>query len=251
LNAVDTYQFKGIAVRGTLDGDGMAWFIARDVGSALGHSNIRKLAARLDADEKRAVTIGDTPGGPQVMTMVNEPGVYKMLMWSRIPAAKEFQRWLAHEVIPSIRRTGGYPSGESQLRGVVQDLVGMVRELGGLVRDILKKEPAQFPPVQTQPLQLQPGTVRPARELETAKQVEDIPPLTRRAELVDYVRGFARQTNIPYAECWGFLYKQFCYRYHFALGPLVKEMDVERLDVIERKGLMDAIYRLALEVLPL
>lgn len=85
--------------------NGEPWFIAKDVCDVLGldHTALRKL----DADEKGRDSI-PTLGGTQQMTMVSEPGFYRLVMKSRKPEAKAFQRWVTHEVLPAIRRDGGY-----------------------------------------------------------------------------------------------------------------------------------------------
>lgn len=85
--------------------DGEPWFVAKDVCDVLGldHTALRKL----DADEKGRDSI-PTLGGTQQMTMVSEPGFYRLVMKSRKPEAKAFQRWVTHEVLPAIRRDGGY-----------------------------------------------------------------------------------------------------------------------------------------------
>lgn len=87
--------------------DGEPWFVAKDVCDALGLNNSRKAVARLDDDEK-GVTSSDTPGGEQRVQIVSEPGLYKLIMRSRKSEAKAFQRWVTHDVLPAIRRTGGY-----------------------------------------------------------------------------------------------------------------------------------------------
>ncbi|WOI54314.1 Bro-N domain-containing protein [Parvularcula sp. LCG005] len=86
---------------------GAPWFIARDVCRALHYTNTRDPIRRLDDDEKGVVK-HDTPGGDQDMVIISEPGVYRLIAGSRTPAAKRFQRWLYHEVLPDIRRTGQY-----------------------------------------------------------------------------------------------------------------------------------------------
>ena len=87
------------------DNNGELWFIAKDVCDALG---INKTAAsRLDDDEK-GLRLTQTPGGDQAILCVSEPGFYKLVMKSRKPEAKAFQRWVTHEVLPSIRKQGGY-----------------------------------------------------------------------------------------------------------------------------------------------
>lgn len=87
--------------------DGEPWFVAADIASALDLGNVRSSVALLDEDEKGVHTM-DTPGGLQAVTIVNEPGLYSLILRSRKPEAKAFKRWITHEVLPAIRRTGTY-----------------------------------------------------------------------------------------------------------------------------------------------
>lgn len=89
------------------DNNGEPWFVAKDVCDALGINKYRDAVSRLDADERESVVV-DTLGGKQEVSAVSEPGFYKLVMKSRKPEAKAFQRWVTHEVLPSIRRQGGY-----------------------------------------------------------------------------------------------------------------------------------------------
>lgn len=101
-----TFPATGAAVRVvTVDGD--PWFVAADVCAVLAIRNNRDALAGLDDDE-RGVATTDTPGGPQQMTTVNEPGLYSLILRSRKPEAKAFKRWVTHDVLPEIRRTGSY-----------------------------------------------------------------------------------------------------------------------------------------------
>lgn len=92
--------------------DGEPWFVAVDVCNALSISNSRDAVRKLDEDEKMTVDLTDTHsgarGGAQKISAVNESGLYSLVLGSRKPEAKEFKRWVTHEVIPSIRKTGGY-----------------------------------------------------------------------------------------------------------------------------------------------
>lgn len=94
--------------------DGEPWFVAADVCRALGIGNPRMATARLDDDEKGVIST-DTPGGQQKMNVVNEPGLYALVLGSRKPEAKAFKRWITHEVIPSIRKSGGYIAGQDTM----------------------------------------------------------------------------------------------------------------------------------------
>jgi anti-repressor protein len=93
------------ALRTLTDEAGEPWFVAKDVCDILGLENSRKATAELDPDEKNTVTISD--GNPN-KTIISEPGLYKLIMRSRKQEAKEFQRWVTHEVLPSIRKHGAY-----------------------------------------------------------------------------------------------------------------------------------------------
>ncbi|MDK3020957.1 BRO-N domain-containing protein [Pseudodonghicola flavimaris] len=83
------------------------WFVGADVCRVLGISKVHQSLDRLDDGERGTCTVG-TPGGDQDMIVVSEPGVYRLVFTSRKPVAERFKRWLAHEVIPSIRKTGGF-----------------------------------------------------------------------------------------------------------------------------------------------
>ena len=91
----------------TLTIDGEPWFVAADVCRALSIGNNRQALSYLDEDEKGVIT-SDTLGGKQKLNTVNEPGLYSLVLRSRKPEAKAFKRWITHEVIPAIHRTGAY-----------------------------------------------------------------------------------------------------------------------------------------------
>ncbi|MCQ5364752.1 BRO family protein [Anoxybacillus salavatliensis] len=90
---------------------GEVLFVGKDVCDVLEIKNSRDALGRLDEDEKGVVLI-DTPGGKQQMLCVNEAGLYSLILTSRKPEAKQFKRWITHEVLPTIRRTGGYVTNE-------------------------------------------------------------------------------------------------------------------------------------------
>lgn len=87
--------------------NGETWFVAKDVCEVLGISKYRDALMRLDEDERGSV-VADTLGGAQNMGAVNESGLYSLAFQSRKPGAKKFRKWVTMEVLPSIRKTGGY-----------------------------------------------------------------------------------------------------------------------------------------------
>lgn len=105
LAVFDNREFGQI--RALVDSQGAPAFVAKDVCLALGISKYRDAVSTIDDDERGSVLV-DTPGGKQQMTTVTEPGFYKLVMRSRKPEAKAFQRWVTHEVLPALRRDGGY-----------------------------------------------------------------------------------------------------------------------------------------------
>lgn len=94
-------------VRASRGKNGEPVFVAKDICAILDLGNPRSSIALLDDDEKGVHSV-DTPGGKQQMTTVTEPGFYKLVMRSRKPEAKAFQRWVTHDVLPALRRDGGY-----------------------------------------------------------------------------------------------------------------------------------------------
>jgi len=106
-SALAPFAYGSHQVRVITDEQGMPWFVAADVCAVLGFGNSRQVLTRLDPDEK-GVHSTDTPGGHQSMTTVNESGLYSLILGSRKPEARAFKRWVTHEVLPAIRRTGSY-----------------------------------------------------------------------------------------------------------------------------------------------
>lgn len=87
--------------------DDTPWFVLKDVCDAIDIGNSRMVFDRLDNDEKGVSQI-DTPGGIQSMNVINESGLYNVILRSDKPGAKKFKRWITHEVLPALRKTGSY-----------------------------------------------------------------------------------------------------------------------------------------------
>lgn len=93
----------------TVEKDGEPWFVGKDVAAALGYSNTRDALDRhVDIDDKNTVVNPDGNRGNPNMTIINESGLYSLVLSSKLPTAKKFKRWVTSEVIPSVRKTGGY-----------------------------------------------------------------------------------------------------------------------------------------------
>ena len=88
--------------------DNEPWFVGRDVAEVLGYSNTRDAISKHVDEEDKGVAKCDTPSGAQQMTIINESGMYSLILSSKLPNAKKFKRWVTSEVLPSIRKTGSY-----------------------------------------------------------------------------------------------------------------------------------------------
>ena len=129
MNQLVAFNFESHNVRVCTGDNGEPLFVAADVLSTL--SLDRKALERLDDDEKGVSSI-HTPGGAQDMTVVNESGLFNLVLGSRKPEAKRFKRWVTHEVLPSIRKTGAYtsPGPVAALPAPTQDRVNAILAIG-------------------------------------------------------------------------------------------------------------------------
>lgn len=109
-----TFPTTGQDVR-TLLVDGEPWFVGRDVCDVLDIENVTRALAALDEDEKGLQSM-KTPGGPQEMAVISESGLYSLILRSRKPEARVVKRWVTHEVLPTIRKTGTYSISETPVR---------------------------------------------------------------------------------------------------------------------------------------
>lgn len=108
-NEIQRFDFKGSALRTLTDEAGESWFVAKDVCDILELNNVTEALRPLDDDEKSNFRNSEVAqNGGRAPIIISEPGLYKLIMRSRKPEAKEFQRWVTHEVLPQIRKTGGY-----------------------------------------------------------------------------------------------------------------------------------------------
>lgn len=114
-NEIRKFDFRGASLRTLTDEAGEPWFVAKDVCDILG-IDTNHLSESLDSDEMNTlrITEGNVRGNPNKI-IISEPGLYRLVMKSRKPEAKEFQRWVTHEVLPQIRKHGGYMAGQERM----------------------------------------------------------------------------------------------------------------------------------------
>ena len=114
-NEIQKFDFKGAALRTLTDEAGEPWFVLKDCMSILDLGNPAETVKMFDKDEFSTTEVIDSIGRRQQTYIISEPGLYRLVMKSRKPEAKEFQRWVTHEVLPSIRKHGGYMAGQERM----------------------------------------------------------------------------------------------------------------------------------------
>jgi anti-repressor protein len=116
------------SVRVAVDENGSPWWVLADVCEVLEISNPRNVAARLEDDEK-GVRLMDTLGGKQELTLVNEAGLYSVILRSDKPEARRFKRWITHVVLPEIRSRGSYGFPDSRIPRSLPEALRLAAEL--------------------------------------------------------------------------------------------------------------------------
>lgn len=191
-NKLVTFENAAFGKIRTLTIDGEPWFVAADVCKALELGNPSMTVERLDADEKGISSI-DTLGGKQRMAIINEPGLYSVILCSRKPEAKAFKRWITHEVIPAIRKYGGY---------MTKSLLEQVLENPNLIYEFARRMLAE-----------QQKNERLKQELDRAKPKADYYDAFIHPESCTNIRATAKELKVPEKTFTAFLIrKRYLYR---------------------------------------
>ena len=191
-NKLVTFENAAFGKIRTLTIDGEPWFVAADVCKALELGNPSMTVERLDADEKGISSI-DTLGGKQRMAIINEPGLYSVILCSRKPEAKAFKRWITHEVIPAIRKYGGY---------MTKSLLEQVLENPNLIYEFARRMLAE-----------QQKNERLKQELDRAKPKADYYDAFIHPESCTNIRATAKELKVPEKMLTAFLIrKRYLYR---------------------------------------
>ena len=112
MSNIRIFNYNSVEVR-TIQKDGEPWFVLRDVCNVLGLGTPARVAERLDTDEVSQTHITDSMGRQQEMTIINESGLYNVILRSDKPEAKPFRKWVTSEVLPTIRRHGMYATPDT------------------------------------------------------------------------------------------------------------------------------------------
>lgn len=172
--------------------DGDPWFVAADVCKALEIEKTNRALSRLDDDEKGAHSVS-TPGGRQRMSIISESGLYSLILGSRKPEVRAFKRWITHEVIPAIRKYGGY---------MTKSLLEQVLENPNLIYEFARRMLAE-----------QQKNERLRQELDRAKPKADYYDAFIHPESCTNIRATAKELKVPEKMFTAFLIrKRYLYR---------------------------------------
>lgn len=141
MNELKNFTFEDQQIR-VLTIEGEPWFVGKDVAEVLGYSNSRKAIADHVDSEDKGVTKCDTLGGTQKLTVINESGLYSLILGSKLPTAKKFKHWVTSEVLPTIRKHGAYMT-DAKAAAIVTDK-GSLADLLQQAAEQLKRKDIQI-----------------------------------------------------------------------------------------------------------
>lgn len=238
---VQFFNYENNQVRSLKKDDGSIWFVAVDVCKALNLEQVSKAVARLEKDEVTTITLTDSLGRNQETNIINESGLYSLILTSKKKEAKVFKKWITSEVLPSIRKSGSYNSQKQKQMTPAeltllhaQNILNLETKVSRIETTvtalILDKEEAQ----------------RQLKEIEEPKVI----PLqkTDRMRVNKVIRLYCNEWKVPYNEAWNQLFEEFNYRYKVNVRQRSENRKISKLDVIELLGKMPELYAIAYDL---
>ena len=129
MNEVQIFNNSEFGKIRTVTINGEPWFVGKDIAGALGYKEPTKAARERVDEEDKGMSKIDTPSGMQDMVIINESGLYSLILSSKLPSAKKFKHWVTSEVLPAIRKNGFYGNQTEQLTEVTKQLVKVAETL--------------------------------------------------------------------------------------------------------------------------
>lgn len=242
-NQLRVFKYAGSAVR-TVIISGEPWFVAKDVCNVFGDTNYRRSIARLDDDEK-GVSPVYTPGGQQSMTIVNEYGLYDLLFHmqpqrkqfmneevynNRVKTLKEFKRWITHEVIPSIRKTGGYVANDELFINTYLPYVDEQTKM--MFKSTLETVRKQNKLIEEQRKEIKEKEKIIHHKEDVIISLVDEVTLAEKRQIINRV---VRNGGSRYADRWNALYREFENKYHINLMKRLNTYNKEHKPKLRNK----------------
>lgn len=219
MNKLQIFSDPNFGQLRTLTINNEPWFVGKDVCDILDVKNSRDAISRLDDDEKD-VALTDTLGGMQEMAVINEFGLYSLVLSSRKPEAKQFKRWITHEVIPKIRKTGSYIPDASALSPELQLMNALVAQMNQEALSRIKLE----------------GEMKEAREeIQEIREVVELKPFDNwREDTNSLINKICKKTGD---------YKDTRHRIYDALNQRARVDIKRRLDNMKARAIVAGMQR--------
>ena len=219
MNELQIFRSEEFGTIRTVTIDNEPWFVGKDVAVALGYgegkSPINAIANHVDAEDK-GVTKMMTPGGEQTVTIINESGLYSLVLGSKLESARRFKRWITSEVLPAIRKTGGYVNDTETF--VDTYFAGIPEEMKAIIRvslDTIK--------IKDGIIEAQKQTISDKDRVIEYKEdvicglVDDIDLATKRQRIKQIIQYHAGCKS-ELMQKWNLLYNEFEAKYHVNLS---------------------------------
>lgn len=234
-----------------IEKDGEPWFVGKDVATALGYANTKDaIYAHVDSEDKRIIqrsenTTLEIPN--RGMTIINESGLYSLILSSKLESAKRFKRWVTSEVLPALRKTGGYVVGQENMPKEVL-LAHAVLES----QKIIEENAREIAKLHNE-CSLLNDQVEHSQEIIDAFS-KNITPSEKRAilnRLMTWHHGAVAGSR------WTVLYREFEAKYHFNLDVRIRNYNKNpdnkriksKLEYVDRVlGMLDQLYELAVKL---
>lgn len=195
----------------TVNIDGDPWLVGKDVAAALGYSNTKDaLASHVDAEDKSILQRSENATfeiPTRGLTIINESGLYSLVLSSKLPTAKKFKHWVTSEVLPTIRKTGGYQKPLSQLEILQGSINQLVEQNKRLSRVEMKQEEQDR----------QMSHINTSIEVLNGVCTEG----TKRDRLNAMVRAYANKAGLTYPTAWHKFCEAFNFAFHTNIGLLI------------------------------
>lgn len=195
----------------TVNIDGDPWLVGKDVAAALGYSNTKDaLASHVDAEDKSILQRSENATfeiPTRGLTIINESGLYSLVLSSKLPTAKKFKRWVTSEILPTIRKTGGYQKPLSQLEILQGSINQLVEQNKRLSRVEMKQEEQDR----------QMSHINTSIEVLNGVCTEG----TKRDRLNAMVRAYANKAGLTYPTAWHKFCEAFNFAFHTNIGLLI------------------------------
>lgn len=201
-NEIKIFENEEFGSIRTIEINGEPYFVGRDVATILGYSNPRKAIGDHVDEEDKGVTKCDTLGGIQDLTIINESGLYSLILLSKLPNAKRFKRWITSEVLPTIRKTGNYSIQTKLDSYLIEDPIDRAKRW---IEEQEEKKALEIKIEEQKPL------VEYAEHIQASKDVIDMKSMAKlaskngikigRNKLFAFLRdrGILDKDNLPYA----------------------------------------------------